>query len=85
MLYFLSATVHVLLGALELCMFARAILSWFPPEEESRLELFLFSVTEPLIVPVRAVLNRFESIAALPIDISFFVTMLLLSFLQILL
>jgi len=35
MLYFLSATVHVLLGALELCMFARAILSWFPPEEES--------------------------------------------------
>ena len=85
MVYFLSAIVHILLSVLELCMFARMILSFFPPEEESKIEIFLYAVTEPLIIPVRAVLNRFEAIASLPLDISFFVTALLLSFLQILL
>ena len=81
-LYVLSGIVSLFLGALQLMMFARAIISWIPVDEDSPVAAFLHAVTEPFIIPVRAVLERFEFFASSPIDISFFITFLLLSFLQ---
>ena len=66
-------------------MLARAILSWLPFEDESPLVRFVFTVTEPIILPVRNLLEKSETIASLPIDISFFVTYLILIIVQILL
>ncbi len=84
-LYIFAGVVSLFLSALQLLMFARAILSWLPIDEGSPLLTFLHAVTEPFILPVRAVLERFEFFASSPIDLSFFVTFLLLSFLQSLL
>ncbi|NLE12106.1 MAG: YggT family protein [Clostridiales bacterium] len=70
------------LAVLQLLLFARAILSWIPDMRGSRVSEFLISVTEPLIMPVRAVLSKFEALRGLPIDISFLVTYLLLAALQ---
>lgn len=81
--YVLINIVRVFLMAIEAFMFIRAILSWLPVDEDSPLFNFVFVMTEPIIIPVRLLLERFDSIRNLPIDISFFVAFLLLSVLQI--
>ena len=74
-----------MLAALELLMLARAIMSWLPVDEESAMFRFLIVVTEPIILPVRKLLERSETIASLPIDLSFMVAYLLLIIVQFLL
>jgi len=83
--YLISGVASLFLGALQLLMFARALLSWFPIDEDSPILIFLHAVTEPFILPVRMLLERFEFFASSPIDLSFFVTFLLISMLQSLL
>lgn len=85
LLYVLSAVASLLLGLVLLLMFIRAILSWFPAGDDSALEHFLFVATEPFILPVRSILERFEFFRSLPIDMSFFITAILLSVLRALL
>lgn len=63
---------------LELLLVARAILSWFPQAHGSRLAEFLYVVTEPLILPFRNLLSRFDAIRMMPLDISFLCTFLVL-------
>lgn len=67
---------------LQLLMFLRALLSWVMPEEDNVISDFVFTATEPLIIPVRNLLERFELVRALPFDISFFVVFILLVILQ---
>ena len=56
---------------LEFLLLARAVLSWFPQSHGSKLSEFLYMVTEPMIMPFRNLLNRFDAIRMMPIDISF--------------
>jgi len=74
----LRNTVQVLILALQLAMFIRAIFSWFPMDENKFTD-FLYAVTEPVILPVRLLFERLGWFQNLPIDISFFVTFLILS------
>ena len=83
-LFVIKTVIYTAIGALQMAMFARAILSWFPGTFD-KLEEFLYTVTEPFIEPVRQLLDRFEIGTGLPIDISFFITFILLSFIQSLL
>ena len=76
-LYVVAATVRVVVYALQLLM--RAILSWMPMDEDNAVENFLYSVTEPVIMPVRSVIEHFGWFEGLPIDMSFFITFILLS------
>ena len=66
-------------------MMFRAIISWLPIDEDSILANFLYAMTEPVIYPVRLLLDRFEATSELPIDISFIVAFILLSVIQMLL
>lgn len=72
-----SVGLIILMGA----MFVRAILSWFPSGSEGVLDNFVFTLTEPFIVPVRALLERIEWVRNAPVDISFFITFLIISLL----
>ena len=72
-------TVTVLLSALELCMLIRAVLSWFPIRDDNPILRFVCMVTEPLIAPIRALFDRMGWFRNFPLDMSFFVTFLLLS------
>ena len=65
-------------------MLIRAIMSWFPGDS-NKFEIFLYAITEPLILPVRKLFERLNWFQELPIDVSFFVTYLLLSLLLVLL
>ncbi len=54
-------------------------------DEDSAFSDFIYAVTEPVLMPVRALLDRFGIGEGIPIDISFIVTYLLLSLLHTLL
>lgn len=77
--------VDLLLGALLFAMLVRAVLSIFMMGEESRLSLLLYYFTEPFIIPVRKILEKFGWFQGTPLDVSFFLTTLLLGMLQVLL
>lgn len=83
LIYLLVTTIRLFLTVEEILFLARAITSWLFMADEGIIPNFLYAVTEPLIIPARAVLNRFESIENLPIDIPFLVTVILMSVLQI--
>lgn len=84
-LYILAKTVGLLLTAMQFLMMLRAIISWLPVDEDSNLVNFLYAMTEPLIIPIRSLLSHFDGINDLPIDISFFISFMLLSIIRILL
>ncbi len=82
LLYLFAGIVSVLISGIQLCMFVRAIISWMPIEDDNPILQFTFAVTEPVIIPVRMLLERSAFFASSPIDISFFLTFILLSILQ---
>ena len=71
----------VLIDIISLAMFVRALLSLFMAEDNA-LASFLYTITEPIITPVRRLLWKLNIFQGLPIDISFLVTYLLLSILS---
>ena len=74
----------LLLSGIQLAMLLRAILSWFPMEPNKFTD-FLFGVTEPVIYPVRRLMEKMNWLQGLPIDMSFMITYLLLSVILLLL
>lgn len=83
--YVFVQSVYILLSAIQLLMLARAITSWIPMDEESKLGMFLYMATEPLIAPVRTLLDRIPAVRNMPIDIAFMATVVLISVVQLLL
>ena len=77
----LKNLVLVILTALETAMFARAILSWIPMES-NKITDFLFSLTEPLIYPLRRLFHRLNWFQGIPFDMAYMFTFLLLSILS---
>lgn len=77
-LYFLKITASVLLNVIYFAMLARAILSWFDPMKEWGLSAFLHTLTEPVIMPVRALCEKMNWFEGVPIDIPFMITFILL-------
>ena len=77
----LCRTLLLFIEALQLLMLVRAVMSWFPPSSGrgGPFRAFVTGVTEMVIAPVRALLDRFPSVRRSPIDIAFLVTFLLLS------
>ncbi len=73
-----TGTVRALLFFVEICFLIRAVLSWFPIREDHPILLFVAMITEPIVAPVRALLDRLGWFRNLPIDMSFFVAYLLL-------
>lgn len=80
-IFVIKNIVILLLGAVQLAMLARAILSWFPMFENKLID-FLYAVTEPFINPIRQLFIKFNWFQGMPIDISFLVTFMLISFLS---
>lgn len=58
-------------------MLGRAMISWLPDLNDSKITKFLDDVTEPLIAPIRNLISR-TKLAELPIDMSFLIVYLIL-------
>ena len=77
--YVFTSLVCYFLQALQFCMLIRAVLSWFPLDDDNKFLIFIESITEPVIFPVRAVFDRTPFFANFPLDLSFLVSYILLS------
>lgn len=79
-LYVIVQFVLIFIDILSVAMFVRAILSWFTMGEQTRIGTFMYVVTEPVIMPIRALCNRFGWFQGVPLDMPFLITMVILSF-----
>ena len=79
----IQRTVGLFLDVLQFMMFARAITSWIPSLAESAVGEFLFTVTEWVIAPVRAIFDKLGFGGNMIIDIPFFVTFILISVIRV--
>ena len=68
----------LLVRAVSICMFARALLSWFELNPENKLIKLLYAMTEPAVTPVRKLIQKKNWFADMPIDMSFTITFLLI-------
>ncbi|MBQ2768281.1 MAG: YggT family protein [Clostridia bacterium] len=84
-LYVLSSFVDLLLTILYIALFVRVILSWLPLDEDGPIVSFVYALTEPVLLPVRALLERIPFFENSPVDFSTFFAMILLMILQMLL
>ena len=78
-LYVIVQFVLIFIDILSVAMFVRAILSWFTMGEQTRIGTFMYVVTEPVIMPIRALCNRFGWFQGIPLDMPFLITMMILS------
>lgn len=84
--YVLIQFVSLFLDVISIAMLVRVILSWFQMGDgQSAIGQFLYLVTEPFILPLRALCDRFGWFRNLPIDMPFFITMILLSVIRMIL
>ena len=77
--------VDLILSAVLFAMLIRAVLNLLMMGEESKFAMLLYMFTEPFILPVRRILERFNLFQGSPLDVSFFLTTVLLAMLQTLL
>ncbi len=78
----IKSIVLVFLSAVQLAMLIRAIMSWFMFDENKFLN-FLYAITEPFIIPIRALFAKMNWFQNSPIDFSFMISYLLISMLTI--
>ncbi len=77
--YILAKCVRVLLDMITLSMMIRMLLPLFADVEDNRLYMLSVAVTEPLIIPVRFILDRLGIGDNIPIDMGFLTTYFLLA------
>ena len=81
-IYFVKQTVLALLGLLDFAMLLRAIFSWFDQLGESKISMFLYAITEPLILPIRRLCNKMNWFQGTPLDMPFMLTLIVILVLQ---
>ena len=75
-------TLSGMLTVLWLALFLRAIVSWFDPTGEGAISGVLYFVTEPLIHPIRLLFEKMDWFQETPIDVPFFVLVILVAVLR---
>ena len=73
----LAEIIFLVLNVMTIALIGRAILSWFDPGLRWPISRVLYDVTEPIVAPVRSVMPRTGFI-----DLSLFVTLILIQLLQ---
>ncbi len=81
-LRFLQIFMLRLIRVYELLLIARALLSWFPMLQDNRIVMFIYSITEPVLAPVRAALRKIPALYNIPLDFSILVVFLILDILR---
>ncbi len=83
--YIVVSCVLLFMDVISIALLIRVVLSWMMQGEQSAFERFVYVVTEPIIMPVRALCERFGWFQGLPFDMPFFIATLLLLLLRLLL
>ncbi|MBQ2911505.1 MAG: YggT family protein [Clostridia bacterium] len=78
-------TASSMLAVFEYLLMFRAIMSWFPQMQGSRIYEFIYGITEPVVMPFRKLIQNVDALRGFPIDISFMLAFMTIIFLEILL
>ena len=76
-LYVLQTFTGLVLSVVYFSLLIRSLLSWLR-EEESKIEKFMIFITEPFVMPVRALMVKFNILQDSPVDFSIFFTSIIL-------
>lgn len=71
--------INVILYVFDLLLIVRAICSWVDSFRQSMVYRFAFTVTEPILRPVRDLLFKIEWVRRCPLDLSFLAVVLLVN------
>ena len=74
LVYFL----YYLLGIVNYALLISSILSWVAPDAEGWLVNLIYAIIEPFLLPVRKLLAKKNLNSAGPLDLSFFLTVMLI-------
>lgn len=83
--YVIVQCILMFIYVVDIAMLARMIVNLLFFGEQTRIGSFLFVVTEPFIMPIRALCNRFGWFQGLPMDMPFFLTSVLMMLLTVIL
>lgn len=75
----LAQAIYWLINIVSILIVVRALLSWLPLGENNKLIYFLDMMTEPVVSPIRKLLNKSETVSQLPIDFAPLIALILLS------
>ena len=75
-------SVNLFISLILFAMLIRAVMSIFMFGEDSKFGMFIYWITEPLIMPIRALFARLGWFQGTPLDASFFFTCVLLGMLR---
>ena len=78
MFYTVKALLQMVVQALQLLILIRCILSFFPVGG-SELIVWLHRLTDPVLLPIRRITDKYTRDYAMPVDISPLIAILLLS------
>ena len=82
-IYVVSTILQLALTVIDIAMFLRMILSWLPIEPNNFTEL-LYTITEPLIYPFRALFVRLNLFQNTPIDVAFLAAYIMIMLMSLL-
>ena len=81
-LYVIAAVIAITLDVVSLAFLLRALMPLFCDVETNKIYLFVCLLTEPFIIPVRAILVKFNWLQGSPFDWSFTISYLLIAFVR---
>lgn len=81
-LYVIAAVIAITLDVASLAFLLRALMPLFCDVETNKIYLFVCLLTEPFIIPVRAILVKFNWLQGSPFDWSFTIAYLLIAFVR---
>jgi len=70
-IYVLVVFVLRFIDVLSICMLLRAILGWFIMDGGGKFMGFLYTVTEPVVIPFRKLFRKLNWFQGTPIDMAF--------------
>ncbi len=68
----------IVFSIIEIAIIVRAILSWLPISRDSKLIYLLYQITEPVLTPIRSIVQRSSFFSGIMIDISPIIAFLLI-------
>lgn len=60
----------IVFDIIELAIIIRAVISWLPIPRDSKLVYLLYEITEPVLAPIRSLIQRSSFFGSIMIDIS---------------
>ena len=80
--YLVYRTISIVFTIIEFAVLARVIISWIPVQKDNKLITFLYQVTEPILAPIRNMVERSSFGKNLMFDVSPIIAFLLIGLIR---